>query len=991
MKDWRSHRLAYFVLLFLILFSTSQPGRAQAITHQITLPSGDSWCSDDGINQLLTEINTLRAQNNVGPLTMDQVGMKDAELRAVQFAAYMAVNSPTEVGFNPHQGYDTTAASLGYNLIGEDLAYITGDPVYIVYTVWQDTLHLAAMLAQGANIAGVSCIVSAGVNYWTYEPGCSANFCGQTNSLPTVDSEEWAFLTLINNYRAQNAAGPLQVSIALETASQWMSNDMATNNYFSHTDSLGRSSGARLAAFNYPYTPWGENIAAGNSDAQSTFTQWQTACDPDASGNCTYAHRQNMLNPSFQVIGIARAFGASSTYGWYWTTDFGGVVDPTMSPSTSAPAISSFSPNPATIAAGQSASLTWNISGATSVSINNGVGDVSDVTSVSVAPTQTTMYTLTASNTAGSVTAATTITVAGTGGGGTTAQASMSSPVPGSSLTGANVTFQWTTGTGVSQYWLYVSKLAVGGNELYNSTEGTMTSQAVATLPTNGSTVYVRLWSLVSSSWVFNDYTYTASTAIASSSPATMSSPAPGSTLTSAAVTFQWTAGTGVSEYQLYVSKIAVGGSELFSSNESGTSQTVSGLPTDGSTLYIQLSSMIGSNWVSNNYTYKAMLSGSTTAQATMSSPAPGSTLSGSTVTFQWTAGTGATQYWLYVSDIAAGGTDLFNANVGGQTSQAVTTLPTNGSTVYVRLWSLVGSSWLYSDYTYKAAAVTVAATLSSPTPGSTLTATTVTFQWTAGTGVSQYRLYVSKIAAGGSELFSSNESGTTQAVSGLPADGSTLYVQLSSMIGSNWVSNNYTYKAMTSGSTSGQTSMSSPAPGSTLSGATVTFQWTAGTGVTQYWLYVSKIAVGGNELFNSSAGTLTSETVAGLPSDGSTIYVRLWSLVGSSWLYSDYTYKAATVVASSGQAVMTSPAPGSTLPSATVTFEWTVATGASRYWLYVSNIAIGGSELLNSDEGSLTAATVGGLPTDGSSVYVRLWSYIGATWVFNDYTYKAF
>src|SRR3954465_11290999 len=81
---------------------------------------------------------------------------------------------------------------------------------------------------------------------------------------PTLDSEQTAFLTLINNYRAQNGAGALQVSVALQNSSQWMSTDLATKNYFSHTDSLGRSPGARLAAFGYTFYPWGENIAAGN-------------------------------------------------------------------------------------------------------------------------------------------------------------------------------------------------------------------------------------------------------------------------------------------------------------------------------------------------------------------------------------------------------------------------------------------------------------------------------------------------------------------------------------------------------------------------------------------------------------------------------------------------------------------------------------------------------------------------------------------------------
>jgi len=57
------------------------------------------------------------------------------------------------------------------------------------------------------------------------------------------------------------------------------------------------------------------------------FNQGVTACDADAHGNCTYAHRQNMLNPAFKVMGIGRANNNKSTYGWYWTIDFGGVVD----------------------------------------------------------------------------------------------------------------------------------------------------------------------------------------------------------------------------------------------------------------------------------------------------------------------------------------------------------------------------------------------------------------------------------------------------------------------------------------------------------------------------------------------------------------------------------------------------------------------------------------------------------------------------------------
>jgi hypothetical protein len=87
----------------------------------------------------------------------------------------------------------------------------------------------------------------------------------------------------------------------------------------------------------------------------------------------------------------------------------------------------------------------------------------------------------------------------------------MSSPANTATLAGSSVNFQWTTGTGAVEYWLAVSKVGVGGQELYYSDEGTNLSQVVSGLPTNGSTVYVRLWSKINGAWPYFDYTYTAS------------------------------------------------------------------------------------------------------------------------------------------------------------------------------------------------------------------------------------------------------------------------------------------------------------------------------------------------------------------------------------------------------------------------------------------------------------------------------------------------
>lgn len=135
---------------------------------------------------------------------------------------------------------------------------------------------------------------------------------------PVLDADERLFNILINKYRATNGRSPLPVSVALTKAAKWLSFDMATMNYFSHTDSLGRGITTRLAAFDYAYgTPKGENIAAGASTPALAFAQWFASP----------GHNATMLSPSYTVMGIGRAYSATSPYKWYWTTTFGGYAD----------------------------------------------------------------------------------------------------------------------------------------------------------------------------------------------------------------------------------------------------------------------------------------------------------------------------------------------------------------------------------------------------------------------------------------------------------------------------------------------------------------------------------------------------------------------------------------------------------------------------------------------------------------------------------------
>ncbi len=149
--------------------------------------------------------------------------------------------------------------------------------------------------------------------------GAVHSVAAPSRPVAALDSEEMQQLVLINQYRAANGLGTLTINETLNQSARWMSQDMAAKNYFSHTDSLGRDPMSRVAAFGYTYNTWkGENLAAGVAAAQDAFSYWKSSP----------GHNTNMLNPNFTVIGIARVYGEGTTFGWYWSTDFGGQAEP---------------------------------------------------------------------------------------------------------------------------------------------------------------------------------------------------------------------------------------------------------------------------------------------------------------------------------------------------------------------------------------------------------------------------------------------------------------------------------------------------------------------------------------------------------------------------------------------------------------------------------------------------------------------------------------
>ena len=131
---------------------------------------------------------------------------------------------------------------------------------------------------------------------------------------------------------------------------------------------------------------------------------------------------------------VAKAYDAAGNVGYFSRV---------LSPAPAAPTIASFAASPATVAfGGGTATLSWSTAGATSLSIDHGVGDVTGLASKAVTVTTPTTYTLTATNPSGVVTAATTVAVAAQAAPQIAAFTATPATLPPG---GGNVTLAWTT------------------------------------------------------------------------------------------------------------------------------------------------------------------------------------------------------------------------------------------------------------------------------------------------------------------------------------------------------------------------------------------------------------------------------------------------------------------------------------------------------------------------------------------------------------------
>ena len=128
-------------------------------------------------------------------------------------------------------------------------------------------------------------------------------------------------LDLVNDAREEprrcgrrrfEAAPPLTLSPALTDAAARHARDMALQGSFGHRGSDGSQPAERVSRAGYRWRATGENIAAGQANADAVVAAWL-----DSPGHCT-----NIMRPQFTEMGVAFAQAPSGSRVIYWAQEF---------------------------------------------------------------------------------------------------------------------------------------------------------------------------------------------------------------------------------------------------------------------------------------------------------------------------------------------------------------------------------------------------------------------------------------------------------------------------------------------------------------------------------------------------------------------------------------------------------------------------------------------------------------------------------------------
>jgi hypothetical protein len=473
------------------------------------------------------------------------------------------------------------------------------------------------------------------------------------------------------------------------------------------------------------------------------------------------------------------------------------------------------------------------------------------------------------------------------------------SPGNGTNVAGTSMIFRWSAVSGATHYLFELNTDSNWGTStrLYYL-DWPNTSVAISNFRNDGTTYYWRVsagnsygWGAASVGWSVINGINTPPVA------PTLSSPGNGTRVAGPSITFQWNAPLGATGYRLEVNTDPSWGTgtRLYYGSVSTNSQTVTGFSNDGTTPYywrVWASNAYGWSAASATWSLISRAADGSPATPTLLSPANGSSEPGTSITFRWSASSGATHYLYEINTDPNWGPgtrfgygDIPNnfcssycytiANNG----LVVVGFPNTGTIYYWRVWAGNSNGWSAAtsgQYVVNGTSVPPATpTLTSPADGANVVGSSINFRWSDVSGATQYLLEVNTAPdfGTGTRFYYGNVPSYSWTVTGFGGNGTRYYWRVTAGNSYGW-SNASAVRSIVNiaGSVAPLTTaptLVSPGQGGVVMGdvvvvsgvehSLVTFTWNPVEGATKYRLVATR--EDGSHVVDIEVGGVTSYT----------------------------------------------------------------------------------------------------------------------------------
>lgn len=512
------------------------------------------------------------------------------------------------------------------------------------------------------------------------------------------------------------------------------------------------------------------------------------------------------------------------------------------------------------------------------------------------------------------------------------------SPVEGTSIDGSMVSFQWGAVTGATRYQLEITKVSDGTVfrtvDLNNVT--TTTQYAFAN---DGAQYRWRVRAGSSTQWGAWSLHRTFTNGAALPAP-TLGSPANNASLDSTSVSFQWSAVTGATRYQLEV--VRVSDSFVFKNIEllNTTGATQSGFPNDGTEYRWRVRA--GNTHAWGAWTaYRNFNSGVVLPAPTLSSPANNSAISGTSVLFRWNEVSGATKYQIEVLK-GSESVPFKDVTVGSVTMSEQFGFLRDGTQYRWRVRAGNNTGWgAWSGYffltsgQFPAVPVLVSPTGTvTPVPGRQ-----VSFSWQAVAGAINYELEIVNERTGAYVTKESVGNVTSSVQRGFEDDAATYKWRVRAANSEGWGAWS-NYATFVNGNTPGAPVLSRPEHNENIGRSWTNFEWKAVVGADRYELEIKDSA--GQIYRTTTVYGFTTSLQQDFPVDGGQYTWRVRAGNANGWGSLWAPARSFTVGSAFAAPVHLTPPAYSTQTGTSIPFTWRTVDGATIYELEVIDFITG-------------------------------------------------